>query len=328
MRKVRGQRSEVGALRGAALLGAVLASACVGPTDDPSQVHDLRVLAAQAEPPELQATSCSNDPIAQIPFLRPVKVSWLIADPAGEGRELTYTVTACANVNDRKCENENDFIELAAGTTQAGVLEHSFFLVGEFKQGEFRPLLLPDEVPLLQETISQDTYKGLGGVRIPLVLRIQGGDEIIYAQKLMVLSCKFFADQKPNTNPAFAGFTLDGQEWGENTVRTLSGDAPFVVEPIDFADREEPYIVPSFSLEPVYLQEAWKVAWHATAGQFSSSETGGVDFAGEGERHRNEWALRAEEKDEGIERDITFTFVARDGRGGISWAERKAKWVP
>jgi hypothetical protein len=325
----RGSRSaKFGAQRAAAALAAVLASACVGPTDDPSQVHDLRVLAAQAEPPELQATSCTNDPAAQFPFLRPVRVSWLIADPNGEGRELNYTVTACANVGDRKCDNENDFIELAAGTTLPGTLEHTFALVGEFKNGEFRPLLLPDEVPLLQETISQDTYKGLGGVRMPLVLRIQGGDEIIYAQKLMVFSCKFFADQKPNVNPQLAGFTLDGQDWGESTVRTLSGDAPFVVQPVDFADREEPYIVPSFGLEPVYLQEAWKVSWHATAGQFSSSQTGGVDFSGEGERHRNEWALRAAEVEEGVERDITFTFVARDGRGGISWAERKAKWVP
>jgi hypothetical protein len=60
-------------------------TSCVGPTDDPSQVHDLRVLAADAEPPELMATSCSSDPTAQLGFLRPVRVRWLIADPNGQG---------------------------------------------------------------------------------------------------------------------------------------------------------------------------------------------------------------------------------------------------
>jgi hypothetical protein len=273
--------------KGSLLLLVAAFTSCVGPTDDPSQVHDLRVLAADAEPPELMDTSCSSDPAAQLGFLRPVRVRWLIADPNGQGREITYSVTACANVNDRKCENENDFIELAKGTTQPGTLEHSFNFVGEFKDGEFKPLLLPDEVSLLQETISQDTFKGLGGVRIPLVLKASAGEELIYAQKLMVFSCRFFPDQKPNVNPALPDFLLDGQVWDEATVRTLSGDAPFVIEPADFLASEEDYIVPSFGLEPIYLREAWKFSWHATVGRFAQSQTGGVDLGGEAERHRN-----------------------------------------
>lgn len=314
----RGQWAVGRALGVAAVLAAVLSSGCVGPTDDPSQVHDLRVLAASFEPPELMASSCTSDALAQIAFVRPVKLKTLIADPAGEGREIAYTITACANVNDRKCENENDFIELAAGTTQAGVLEHSFVLAAN---------LLPDNVPLLQETVIQDTYKGLGGVRVPVVVKLSAGEELIYAQKLMVYSCRFFADQKPNVNPVLPGVLLDGQEWPEGAVRTLSGTAPFVLESIDFSDREEDYVVPSFGLEPVYLREAWKVAWHATLGRFSSSETGGIDFAGEGERHRNEWSPGPS----GVvtdEKDVTFTFVVRDGRGGISWLTRTARWVP
>jgi hypothetical protein len=317
-------------MRRALLIAALALSACVGPTDDPSQVHDMRVLAAQTDPPELMAPSCT-DATAQFAFLRPVALRWLIADPKGEGRDITYSLTACANINDRKCENENDFIELESGTTKAGTLEQTIRLVGEVETGpegpKFKPLLLPDDVPLLQETILQDTYKGLGGIRVPLVLKLSAGEEVIYAQKLMVFSCRFFADQKPNVNPVLPGMTLDGQEWEESKVRTLAGNAPFVLLPLDFSDREEPYVVPSFSLEPIALQEAWKVSWHATVGKFSTSETGGVDFSGEGEKHRNEWAPRLEDF-AGGEQDVTFTFVARDGRGGISWIQRQGHWIP
>lgn len=307
-------------VEGPALLLAALAllSSCVGPTDNASQVRDLRVLAVQFDPPELMAPACSSEALAQIAFVRPVKMKTLIADPKGEGREIAYTITACANVNDRTCDNENDFVELAAGTTQPGVMEHTFVLAAN---------LLPDNVPLLAEVVSQDTYRGLGGVRLPVVVKLSAGEEVIYAQKLMVFSCRFFAGQKANVNPVLPGVLLDGQEWPDGSVRTLSGTAPFVLEPMEFADREEDYIVPSFGLEPVALREAWKIAWHATLGGFSSTETGGIDFAGEAERHRNEWSPGTS----GVvsdEQDVTFTFVVRDGRGGISWLTRTARWVP
>lgn len=298
---------------------ALFAAACVGPTDSPSQVHDLRVLGVQMSPSELMASSCGSDALAAAAFVRPVRMQTLIADPKGEGREIAYTVTACANVNDRKCENEDDFKLLAEGTTGPGVLEHVFFFAAQ---------LLPDGTPLLAETVSQDTYKGLGGVRVPVVVKLSAGEETIFAQKLMVFSCRFFQDQKPNEQPVLPGILLDGQEWPEGAVRTLSGSAPFIMEAMDFTDREEDYVVPSFSLEPVYLHEAWKVAWHATVGDFSSSQTGGVDFAGEDERHRSQWTPSQEVLLAGVETDVTFTFVVRDGRGGLSWLIRQGRWMP
>jgi hypothetical protein len=296
---------------------------CVGPTDDSTQVHDLRVLAATFDPPEIMSPDCTNQQITTFFFLQPIKMKFLIADPKGDGRDIDYTVSACANVNDHKCEDEGDFATLDAGTTQAGEFN--------FKATLATIILDPDggsPTPLLQETISQDLYKGLGGVRVPVNLHLTAGDEQVYAQKLMVYSCKFFADQKANVNPVLPGMNLDGQPWDEGVTRTLSGNAPFVMEPPDFSDREEDYIVPSFSLDPINLHEAWKISWHATLGKFSSTETGGVDFSGEGEKHRNEWAPRTEDVIAGQEQDVTFTFVARDGRGGIGWIQRTAHWIP
>src|SRR4051794_15934495 len=94
-----------------------------GSQDDPSQVHDLRVLAAQMNPPEIMVTppmgtSCFGlfGGLAQafsggsdaglgallpiLPFLQPVNMTWLIEDPDGGGRDIAYDIAACASTSD------------------------------------------------------------------------------------------------------------------------------------------------------------------------------------------------------------------------------------
>lgn len=272
---------------------------------------------------------------------RPIAMTVLIADPSGDGRPLTYRVTSCGRVGDRTCTDEDGFLELARGETTGGELSLSLAPaalvrldagVERLPDGGFQPsanslVQLPDGQFLVQRVLQQDTYKGLGGIRVPVVLEVStsSGDERIFAQKLMVYTCAFLPQMRANVTPVLPGIRVDGESWGESEMKELSGKRDFEFEPEDFAALEEPYVVPSFQLAPVNLVESWKLSWYATSGTFSALSTGGTNFAGEGGRHRNTWAPNPTAQSS---RDVTFFVVTRDGRGGTSWITRKALWTP
>ncbi|MHB8877235.1 MAG: hypothetical protein ACYC8T_26350, partial [Myxococcaceae bacterium] len=169
------------------------------------------------------------------------------------------------------------------------------------------------------------------GILMPVVLRVKAGDEEIYATKYLVFNLLFVPGMAPNHTPRVPGLTLDGAAWDEGATPVLQGAGPFVIEPLDFKDRLEPYVVPSYStasgeaLVPFHLDEAWKIAWRADLGRFSESVTGGTTYDGsELAKHRNQWSPAAGDS----EGDVTFWAVVRDGRGGESWLVRKAHWKP
>jgi hypothetical protein len=305
-----------------AALGLLLCAACVGAEDDPSSVKDLRVLGIRMEPPELMADACEVDPsnpgavdALLGSLLRPVRFTALIEDPAGAGRELDYTLWACASQQDGICRK--DRVELARGVAWPGELVVDLGV----SLGMAR---LPDGTFLAQKVLEQDTYKGLGGLRMPLVLWVRGGDEQVYAQKLMVYSCRFFPEMKANVQPELPGVRLRGERWEEGSVPELSGAGPFRLEAEDFSELEEPYVVPSFELKPVALHESWELAWYTSLGTISPRETGGSNFAGVVGRHRVEW-----KPPRGAEaQEVRFWVVVRDGRGGLSWLTRKVKYTP
>ena len=300
-----------------ALLGLMLCAACVGSEDNPSKVKDLRVLAMRMEPPELLAETCSStDPLALADTLvRPVRLTALIPDPAGEGRELDYTLWACASQSDDTCREER--VELARGVTKGGELVLELFPgpgAARLQDGSF----------LAQKVLDKDTYKGLGGMRLPLVLWVRGGDEQVYAQKLMVYGCRFFPEMKANVQPRLPGVLLEGQPMDAEVPRELSGPGPFKLEAQDFSALEESYVVPSFELKPVRLREAWELSWHTTLGTFQPNQTGGADYGGGEGRHRVEWRPPRDAQAQ----EVRFWVVARDGRGGMSWVTRTVKYTP
>ncbi len=332
-------------MKRALLAGLMFVSACAMPLPSPTGVVDLRVIAASLEPPEVLITPCdprllvslaaggstSNlDPalVARLLVIgqRPLTYRALVEDPKGEGRELSYRLRACANTGDRECDNTDDFVELLSGKAPAG--EWVFPLDGSAPN---KPLLgtalLPDGQPLLLEAITQDSSRGLGGIRIPVMLEVKANetDEHIYAQKLMVVTCQFFPSMRENVTPVLPGMLLRGEPWPEDLVPEFNGKDPVPMEPVDFAGLEEPYTVPSLQLTPVNLTESWKIAWYTTLGTMASFETGGTNFDGNTERQKNRWQPDTTVTEP---RDVTFHFVVRDGRGGQSWLTRRAKWTP
>lgn len=308
-----------------ALLLLLLASACAGPEDNPTTVHDLRVLGISFESPDLQADSCALDASntsAFLTFAKPVTFTALIADPAGEGRDLEWELRACAWPGDRQCSSEVDSVSVKSGVTKAGELSFTFspgaLTLPRRKDESGNPQFL------IQQVIEQDTYKGLGGIRMPFVLHLKAGGEEIYAEKLMVFSCKFFPEMKQNVTPVLPGLLLEGEEWTDAAPRELKGPGPFKLRPQDFADREEDYIVPSFELKPINLKESWKISWATTVGRMSAQETGGTDVDGTENRHNVEWVPTSKAE----AGEVTIYAIVRDGRGGTSWLIRKLQYTP
>lgn len=320
----------------------VLVCGCVAPEDNPTNVHDLRVLGVRLEPPEVIMPGCDARLIAAAaagaadggtlalpPQLLQVLLQYantqvtytaLIADPAGQGRPLKYRLSACANRADRDCNDEGDFVDLESGETTGGELTTTM------RPGS-KILNDPDATPLLVEVVNFDTFKGLGGIRLPLSLELTAPDtgEKIYVQKLMVYTCQFFPTMQQNVTPELPGVKFNGEPWPENEVKEWSGRDEVPFEPEDFSSLQEDYVVPSLMLQPVQLRESWKITWMTSSGTMTPYTTGGVDVVGEEGRHNVRW-MPDQKATEPV--DVSFWFVVRDGRGGMSWLQRQARWSP
>jgi hypothetical protein len=289
---------------------------CLGPEDVSSKVVDLRVLGMAVEPPEIMSPVCDDSLAAGVPWAAFVEVKALLADPKGQGRTLSYELYACAQLTDRTCAKDADRLYLAQGTTTDDEV------AVRIQPGA---AVLPSGQSLLSRVLELDTFGGLGGIRLPLVLRVFAQEEEIYAQKLMVYSCRFFPEMKANLTPRLPGLLLNGEPWAEDALPTLKGRREQKISTEEFAGLQEPYVVPSFDLQPVFLEESWKISWHADAGLLSAEETGGVDFGGTPGRHQLTWKPS---KLDLFARTVTLWAVVRDGRGGTSWLLRRFRFQP
>lgn len=302
-------------LKCAGLVLALGAVGCVDPEDQPSKVHDFRVLGVSTEKPELFASTCERTPEALDQLAEQLTYRALLVDPAGEGRPIRYELWACADTDDTTCADETSRVKLAEGTTAAGELVLTI-TPGAARVGEDRLLL--------ERVQEEDPYGGLGGIRMPLVLHATAGDEEVYAQKLMVFWCPLVEGMKANVQPVIPGLRVDDVPWEEGALPELTGPGPFVMTADDVSALEETYVVPGLRLNTVTLKEAWEISWHTTLGEFSPQETGGADFGGQQGRHRTEW----EPAEGAVAQDVTFWAVVRDGRGGSSWVSRRIRWSP
>ncbi|MBF5046598.1 hypothetical protein FGE12_29545 [Aggregicoccus sp. 17bor-14] len=307
------------------LLCLLALAACAPDMDEPTLVHDLRVLGISTDAPELLLPACDTSPQVLAALDTPVHYRALIVDPQGEERALDYRLWACADAEDLTCAEANGRVLLAEGSTSAGELSV-----------DVRPgtAFLPDGTALLERVRAKDDYAGLGGVRLPLVLELSAGEERIHAQKLLVYSCPLVEGMRANQNPEPPGLLLQGQPWPQSqsaeqavALPELVGPGPFAVQAEDFRAQEEAYVVPSLTLQPVSLTESWTLAWHASLGEFNLQQTGGTDFGGQESRNLVKWKP-FEDGGSAEAQVVTFWVVVRDGRGGLSWTSRQALWRP
>ena len=241
----------------AAYVGASV-SACTN-FADPTTVVDLRLLAVEVEPSEIILDADLSDPsnptVANNP---PLVVTPLIVDPAGGGRPVTYTISACPN---------NPFAPAAPGGGQGGGAIPSGgarTTVGSALCDENSPktwLLTPDPVTAgdavtVQPTVDQlvvafmtdvfpDQYGNLHGgfdLGMPLTLDIKvdagtidtGIEEIRGVKRVLYWGQRIDAAQTPNQTPtidtvSFYAARDDKTFEPIGDKQTIPPDAPFDV---------------------------------------------------------------------------------------------------
>ncbi len=339
-------------MRTSLLIALVALAGCVGAQDNPSTARDLRVLGMQFEPPEVLITRCNarslqvllasqadggsiaNVDLALLVELlgvasAPLDFKALVVDPRGDGRMLDYSLSVCTDIADRRCSNaeRRSLVSTGQFSPANGEFTFRFSPVSEINDaGMPGQRTIANGTNVLIDVVQNDVYRGLGGIRIPIVLEVWAPDtgERIYAQKLMPYVCRFLPQMQQNVAPLLPGMTVTGATWDAGQKIQLSGRADIKMEPLDFSAFEETYVVPSLQLQPVTLVESWKIAHYATSGTMSPYETGGTNLAGGLSKSTFSWSPDSEAPAQ----DVTFYFVVRDGRGGESWITRQAHWIP
>lgn len=314
-------------MRAQVAVGALAMVACT-PIRDPSLITDLRVIGVKVEPPEILLPGCTKEVAAALiadagspatlnlllgsglaqAALQNVELSAFIADFGGEGRLLNYTLRVCANQGDIACADAGSAAVLAQGVTPGGVLTLSVLPAAK---------LTPDGNSILLQALLEDTYRGLGGVRLPLSLELTAPNDggHIYAQKLMVYSCKLFDNQRANVNPVLPGLLLDGHPWSVDGGTVTRGDV--TVGPMDFRDLQETYLVADFNLQPISLTENWQLTYLNSFTAFDRYQVGG------GQAHGDPAQLTSVMKLNGLPSAPVYVMVVvRDGRGGENWLVR------
>ncbi len=282
------------------------AAGCLAPLDDPTLVHDLRIMAMRAEPPDVLVDP--DDPRTLL--LPPFELSALVADPLGEGRRLAYDWTACPEADGLRCFDAGAAaFPIGAGEATAGVFTATF-----------RPTL-----QFVQKAIDRDRLKGFGYLPVMVTLRVRtidGAEEVIGAKRVTA-TAKLVDGQAANVNPQLLDPTLDDEPWPDDRVPDLAAGTEYEVEPQPPGELEERYVVPEWGLTPKTLIERWQYTFAATAGHFSSYARGGAeDVTGKVEGPlASRW--RAIPGDPAGE--VTFYLVVRDGRGGEAWAVRRGR---
>jgi hypothetical protein len=327
-----GRAAGTGRAGRAAALVALVALAGCGSFEDPTRVIDLRVLAMQANPPEVVVDFDPENPAAVAPQLdaNPVTVRVLVADPA-EDRRLAWDMVVCPPTDDRRCDDPDDpRMAIASGvvddpeTAAVADVPTASFVVG---------------LDVLQASLSADSLAGFGGIAVQVQLRVwpEGEDPeqsaaTVYAAKQVVYAPRDPAERVANSNPVLAALDVDGDasrslapgrcadpaaprlevEWG----------AEVGLVPVEPLGARETYVLPTFDGSVRRITENLRYAWYASAGSWSSGSSGGpIDAFGNAPPLDSTWRA-PEEPDEGFEGGgVSLWLVQRDERGGASWTE-------
>lgn len=321
-------------MRARPLLPAAAAAllACTGPADTADRVHDLRMLALKADPPEvtLPVAFLPDGGIVSLgprPSLPPITLTGLIADPAGAGRAVDYEISICSQRDPETARCEEDapgYRVLAEGQVTPTAL-------GAEPSVTFTPTWED-----LSGAVVADPYHGFGGLPVVLQLEVSAGGEAVVGVKRVVFTASLTGPlPPPNRNPAIDGVTYAEAAWAEGVSvdfngevhpglrgSTVTADNPIVVQPT--ASLFEDYDRTAFDGSTVHFSEAWRYSFFATAGSFSPSSAGAGNgppgTGGGSDPVTTHWVPDLGETGG----PVTVWIVVRDGRGGETWVVRQA----
>lgn len=308
-----------------------LAAACGFSFDRSSDVRDARILAIQAEPPEVLVGA---GPLPEI------RLRALVADPRDPQRVTSFEWRACIpELYGTTLTEDGDDISRATEDGRCDeAQELSLISAGEEPLGSFETTLtLPAELSLLA---AAGMETGLS-LHAQVQLRISSPEGPLYGRKRIVVSPPVPQGRQANRNPRLTALLLDDTPWEPNEPRRLKlGDCPpskkrqivdpddptryftrcaYRVTPVFDENEAEHYTVQTFAGETQELRERLRFHWFAGAGSFGSGQTAQPTNVGPQayDPISTEWFEPAEGK------SATIWVVVRDGRGGASWETRE-----
>ncbi len=289
---------------------ATLALAAAGCTSfqDPSTVRDLRVLAIGSEPTEIILSAAAPEEVAAA-AIPAIAITPLIADPAGGGRPLTVTVSACANDPGAASPPSNGsdptgFPSGGARTTVGSALCEAapteLPIAADVDLGTQPSVVARLPAAWVAEAFLRDKFKGADGriyggsdLGMPIVFQVtaRAGDQVVKAIKRVTFWMRPLRDdQVPNASPQLSSV----RAWDRRDETTAEPRADAVVPldegvPLDVpedglwiepaAAEAQPYVtavIDRLTGEVVphdIPRETIRYGFYATAGTFTPFET-------------------------------------------------------
>ncbi len=324
--------------RGAAVALLALAGACTPEFEDSTLVKDLRLLAIQAEPPEIliDLPAVTDNPalLAQLPS---VQITPLVIDPRGGGRPVAFRVQACGNRpedGDRGADNGpgrvNDTISQAPCPEGALAIAEGEVVPGEDGSAPIAVTFQPRPELLIQAVMADPLSLELG-LPITLSFTFRAGAEQVVAVKRVLFSPRLAPGQLPNRNPRIPHLSVRAGR-GEPLTQLEAAAPPSVaagasLQVVPAPGEAEPYLARAFSRDERRFvveeipAETLRYSFYATSGGFSP---GGLSTFPSPLRNapvveiESTYAAPAE-LPPGERRPAYLFVVVRDERGGSSF---------
>jgi len=306
---------------------ACVAAACSPDFEPYNEVHNLRVLAVRAEPPQLPPDeSATLDLLVHVEpdDPRPVTYHWSWC-PFSAGSTSGYT-----------CATDRDTLQALIDEAAPGVVE-----VPGFDLGTSATATLPYPVPPVvlqaacQQLLMQDVPDFLElpdcvtGFPVLIKVEVRQGDDVITAVKEVKLL--YGANEAPNANPALSGASIFESKAGPSTSVVL-GEEPVALRRgllhrwhVELEAGEAELFQPSPRPEdpdPAPAHESLAVSWFAQGGEMEYRRTGYIeDFTTFEQATANAWTTPTTKEFDG--ESMSIYMVVRDNRGGVGWLSRQ-----
>lgn len=269
-------------MRAFALL--LLAAACTPDFDAPSDVKDLRVLAVQAEPPEVRFDPDGGP-------TPPLTVRVLAVDPSADAGPQAMHLELCGPTDSRRCDE--------GPVHDAGTVPLAFTVPPISDFADF---------------LASDDLAGFGGIRVQLSFSLPAADGgEVHGDKVVIYN-RTDAPCPPNHNPAIGEvrLTIAGVDAGALAPGgALSTGTEYGVRPVLDGGEEE---LCALDLRGNLVRQPEQAHWAFFSDPGGSFDGDTADEPLDGGAPPDGLTRFTPHGDGG-----TIWVVVRDGRGGESW---------
>jgi hypothetical protein len=294
----------------------VLLLGCGEQLEPGTKIDSFRVLAEQAD----------------LPYAHPgenVQLTALAHDPAG--RTVTWAWASCVN------PQSSDLAGCLARIAENPDPQSAVFAMGA-DQNAPQVMIPGDVIAALPARARNGASVGIvsaacpgalsfgeGPGGLPFVCKEVGTDREMALDEFSVgIKRITVRETDRNQNPIISGVTFDGADWPAGEVKQITGTCDtdeFTYDTCDDGDKHQIALeLPAGTVESGTdelgqdFSEAVVVQYYATEGIFENE----VKVAAE---TKNGWVARKSAAGQ----QLSFWFVVRDNRGGVSWTERQVQ---